>query len=84
MLCQVPSNTFTSVVYYHSSSFQVYIELFHFPTMRMCKIQGCQVLEIEMRDKQEKGRIMGVGGRHTLGGCKRSVSFLPEVPIALS
>ena len=27
---------------------------------------------------------MGVGGRQILGGCKRSVNFLPEFPIVLS
>ena len=27
---------------------------------------------------------MGVGGRQSLGGCKRSVNFLPEFPIVLS
>ena len=29
-------------------------------------------------------QIVGVGGRHILGGCKRYVNFLPEFPIVLS
>ena len=37
ILCLLPSSSLTSVIYQDLSSFQVYIELFHFPLVSMRK-----------------------------------------------